>query len=467
MHILLAASEVNPFVKVGGLADVAGALPKALENLGHTVSIVMPGYRTINLDGKKKVRFLEKLEVPLGYGNEVAGIEKVRISKNISLYLVNNGAYFEREKIYDYPDDIRRFIFFSRAAYELARILEPDIIHCNDWHTALMPGYVRFFWDKKKTGTLFSIHNLAYQGVCDKDMFFYSKLPVSSFNSEEVEFYGRFNIMKSGIVYSDIVNTVSPTYAQEIKTPEFGYGLDGLLRKREDVLFGILNGIDETEFNPSTDRYLPVRYGIDTIDKKEELKRFLLEKLGLKYREDVPLFSFIGRLWEQKGIDILTQAIPQFIEKDVYLVILGTGADYYHQILTQIAQSYPEKISLNLRFDNELAHLIYAGSDFFMMPSKFEPCGLGQMIAMRYGTIPIVRSVGGLKDTVKDGETGFTFAEDNPNALVEAVERALDLYYSGIEGITGFRKRIMEEDHSWGKSAKEYEKIYLKILEEK
>jgi starch synthase len=173
MHILLAASEVNPFVKVGGLADVAGALPKALENLGHTVSIVMPGYRTINLDGKKKVRFLEKLEVPLGYGNEVAGIEKVRISKNISLYLVNNGAYFEREKIYDYPDDIRRFIFFSRAAYELARILEPDIIHCNDWHTALMPGYVRFFWDKKKTGTLFSIHNLAYQGVCDKDMFFY------------------------------------------------------------------------------------------------------------------------------------------------------------------------------------------------------------------------------------------------------------------------------------------------------
>ncbi|MGC9064888.1 MAG: glycogen synthase, partial [bacterium] len=463
MDILLSASEVNPFVKVGGLADVAGALPKALENLGHKVSIVMPGYRTANLEGKKKIKFLQRLDVPLGYGNEMANVDRVRLSKNVSLYLVNNGAYFEREKIYDFPDDTRRFIFFSRAVYELARVLEPDIIHCNDWHTALVPGYVRFFWDKKKVGTLFSIHNLAYQGVCDKEMFFYSKLPESSFNSEEVEFYGRFNIMKSGIVYSDIVNTVSPTYAQEIKTPEFGYGLDGLLRKREDVLVGILNGIDETEFDPTIDRYLPIRYGIDSIEKKEEVKRFLLERLGFIYKGNIPIFSFIGRLWEQKGIDILTQAIPKFIEKDMYLVILGTGSEYYHQILTQISQSYIEKISLNLRFDNELAHLIYAGSDFFMMPSKFEPCGLGQMIAMRYGTIPIVRSVGGLKDTVKDGETGFTFVEDSPEALAEAVERALALYNSGIENMTNFRKRIMGEDHSWNKSAREYEKIYLKI----
>lgn len=467
MHILLTASEVNPFVKVGGLADVAGALPRALENLNHKVSIVMPGYRTINLKNKEKTRFIEKLDIPLGYGQETASVDRVKLSENISLYLINNGAYFSREKIYDYPDDSRRFIFFSRASYELARILEPDIIHCNDWHTALIPGYVKFSWDKKRVGTIFSIHNIAYQGICDRDMFFYSKLPESSFNSEEVEYYGKFNIMKSGIVYSDMINTVSPTYAQEIKTPEFGYGLDGLLRKRQDVLVGILNGIDEIEYDPSIDRYIPVRYSVDTIEKKEDLKRFLLEKLGLQYRENTPVFSFIGRLWEQKGIDILSQAIPGFIERELYLVILGTGSDYYHHILTQIAQSYKEKISLNLKFDNELAHLIYGGSDFFMMPSKFEPCGLGQMIAMRYGTIPIVRSVGGLKDTVKDGETGFTFIENTPQAIINTVKKALNLYQNDKENLTMFRKIIMREDHSWNKSAKEYEKIYLKILEEK
>jgi len=465
MHILITATEVNPFVKVGGLADVVGALPKALENLEHKISIVMPGYKTINLEGKKKIRFIEELDVPLGYGNETASIDRVELSKNIYLYFINNGAYFHREKIYDFPDDTRRFIFFSRAVYELARILEPDIIQCNDWHTALIAGYIRFFWDKKKVGTLFSIHNLAYQGICDKEMFLYSKLPETAFNLEEVEYYGKFNIMKSGIVYSDMVNTVSPTYAQEIKTPEFGYGLDGLLRKRQDVLIGILNGIDETEYDPATDKYLPIKYSIDTIEKKEELKKILLEKVGLSYRENAPVFSFIGRLQEQKGIEILSQSIPSLMEKDLYLTILGTGSEYYHQILSQMVQNYLNKISLTLKFDDELAHLIYAGSDFFMMPSKFEPCGLGQMIAMKYGTIPIVREVGGLKDTVKEGETGFTFTDNTSQAIISTVERALNLYQNDKESLTIFRKRVMKEDHSWNKSAKEYEKIYLRILE--
>lgn len=466
MKILLSASEVNPFVKVGGLADVAGALPKALTRLGCSVSIVMPRYRQIDLQGKTPHRFLESLDVPLGYGNETASVDKINVVDGVDLYLIGNGAYFQRESLYNLPDDARRFIFFSRATYELAKILEPDIIHCNDWHTALILGYIRYFWDKKPVGTLFSIHNLAYQGICDRDMFSYAGLPESAFNPEEVEYYGRFNIMKSGIVYSDMVNTVSPTYAEEIKSPEFGCGLDGLLRKRSDVLVGILNGIDEDEFNPASDRYLPVNFTIDTIDKKEDLKRSLLGKVNLPYKKDAPLFSFIGRLWDQKGIDILVQAIPKLMEKEVFLIILGTGSEYYHQVLRQLEENYPNKISVNLRFDNELAHLIYSGSDFLLMPSRFEPCGLGQMIAMKYGTIPIVRGIGGLRDTVKEGETGFVFFDYTHNALLESINRALDLYWNNKDGFYSMRKRVMLEDHSWNSSAKRYLELYYKIKKE-
>ena len=463
MKVFLVASEVNPFIKVGGLADVAGALPKALINLGCKVDVVMPKYRQINLQGYKISDFIETLDVPLGYGNETANIEKISISEDMSLYLVNNGAYFQRESLYNYPDDARRFIFFSRASFELAKILEPDIIHCNDWHTALVPGYIRYYWNKGSIGILFSIHNLAYQGLCEKDMFIYSGLPESAFNPEEVEFYGRFNIMKSGIVYSDMINTVSPTYAEEIKTPEYGCGLDGLLRSRSDVLIGILNGIDEEEFNPQNDKYLPIKFSIDSLGKKEEVKKFLLDKLGLFYNDSIPVFSFIGRLWDQKGIDILIQAIPEILKRDSYLVILGTGSEYYHNILTQLSEQYVGKISVNLRFDNELAHLIYGGSDFFLMPSRFEPCGLGQMIAMRYGTIPIVRGVGGLKDTVKEGETGFVFLDYTYTALLESIGRALGLYYNK-DRLYNMRKRVMLEDHSWTSSAKKYLEVYNKIL---
>lgn len=464
MNVLLVASEVNPFVKVGGLADVAGALPKALSKLGCSVSIVMPGYRQVNLHGRMPCKFIDNLDVPLGYGNESASVDKVSIIDGVDLYLVNNGAYFQRESLYNFPDDSRRFIFFSRASYELARILQPDIIHCNDWHTALVPGYVKYFWDKNVVGTLFSIHNLAYQGICDKDMFYYSGLPESAFNPEEVEYYGKFNIMKAGIVYSDMVNTVSPTYAEEIKTPEFGCGLDGLLRKRADVLVGILNGIDEDEFNPGSDKYLPVNYTVDTVDKKQEVKKFLLKELSLLYKEDIPLFSFVGRLWDQKGIDILVQAIPEIMKRDLLLVILGTGSEYYHQVLKQLGDSYPDRISVNLKFDNALAHLIYGGSDFFLMPSRFEPCGLGQMIAMKYGTIPIVRGVGGLRDTVKEGDTGFVFFDYTYTALLESIDRALDLYFNNRDNFYNIRKRIMLEDHSWNNSARKYLDLYSKIL---
>ena len=465
MNIFFVSSEVNPFVKVGGLADVAGALPKALSKLGCSVSVVMPGYRQIDFQGKSPSKFQKVLDVPLGYGNETADVDKLSLMKGLDLYLINNGAYFQRESPYDFPDDKRRFIFFSRASYELARILQPDIIHCNDWHTAIIPGYVRYFWDKEPVGTLFSIHNLAYQGVCDRDMFLYSGLPESAFNPEEVEYYGKFNIMKAGIIYSDMVNTVSPTYAEEIKTPEFGCGLEGLLKGRSDALVGILNGIDEDEFNPGTDKYLPIKFTLDTIDKKEDMKRFLLEKLGLSYHKGAPLFSFIGRLWDQKGIDILVQAIPEFMSKDVYMIILGTGSEYYHKTLEQMKEAYPGKISVNLKFDNELAHLIYGGSDFFLMPSKFEPCGLGQMIAMKYGTIPIVRGVGGLKDTVKEGETGFVFFDYTYTALLESIDRALNLYWNDRDGFYNMRKRVMLEDHSWGSSAKKYMELYSKILD--
>jgi len=467
VDVFLVASEVNPFIKVGGLADVAGALPKALARLGCKVSIAMPKYRQISLEGYVPSNFIDVLDVPLGYGNETASVEKISISEYISVYLIGNGAYFQRESLYNLPDDTRRFIFFSRASFELARVLTPDIIHCNDWHTALVSGYVRYYWDRGTVGTLFSIHNLAYQGLCEKDMFVYSGLPEGAFNPEEVEYYGRFNIMKSGIVYSDMINTVSPTYAEEIKTPEFGCGLDGLLRKRSDVLVGILNGIDEEEFNPQTDRYLPVRFSVDSLEKKEDVKKILLGNLGLSYSDNIPVISFIGRLWDQKGIDILIQAIPEIIKRDSYLVILGTGSEYYHQILTELGEQYSGKISVNLRFDNKLAHLIYGGSDFLLMPSRFEPCGLGQMIAMKYGTIPIVRGIGGLKDTVEDGRTGFVFFDYTCNALLESIDRALDLYRNNRGRLNEIRKNAMLEDHSWSNSAKKYLEVYNKILASK
>ncbi len=466
MKILLVASEVNPFVKVGGLADVAGALPKALVGLGCKVSVVMPMYRQLNLGDYNVSEFINVLDVPLGYGNETASIKRVSLSNDIDLYLVDNGAYFQRENLYNFPDDPRRFIFFSRASFELAKILDPDIIHCNDWHTALVPGYVRHYWDRKLLGTLFSIHNLAYQGLCERDMFVYSALPESAYNPEEVEFYGKFNIMKSGIVYSDMINTVSPTYAEEIKTPEFGCGLDGLLRSKADVLVGILNGIDEEEFNPQTDIYLSAKFSVDSLENKEENKKFLLNELGIIYNKDVPVISFIGRLWEQKGIDIVIQAIPELIKKEVYLIILGTGSEYYHRILSQFREQFPDKISINLKFDNRLAHLIYGGSDFLLMPSRFEPCGLGQMIAMKYGTIPIVRGVGGLKDTVKENETGFVFFDYSYNALLESIDRALNLY-SDKDRLKAMQRRIMLEDHSWTNSAKRYLEIYNRILSSK
>ncbi|MCX7795505.1 MAG: glycogen synthase [bacterium] len=464
MKVFFVASEVNPFVKVGGLADVAGALPKALASLGCEVYVVMPMYRQVSLDSYDVTEFVKDLDVPLGYGNETASIKRISLSDNVSLYLVDNGAYFQRETLYNFPDDPRRFIFFSRASFELAKILGPDIIHCNDWHTALLPGYVKYFWDRRQVGTLFSIHNLAYQGLCDRDMFIYSGLPDIAFNPEGVEFYGKFNIMKSGIVYSDMINTVSPTYAEEIKTPEFGCGLDGLLRSRADVLVGILNGIDEEEFNPQIDRYLLVRFSSDSLEKKEENKKFLLGELGLVYDENVPVISFIGRLWDQKGIDIIIQAIPELMSRDVYLIILGTGSEYYHQVLNQFKEQYPDKISINLKFDNRLAHLIYGGSDFLLMPSRFEPCGLGQMIAMKYGTIPVVRGVGGLKDTVKENETGFVFFDYTYNALLESIDRAINLY-NDKDRLNIMRKRIMLEDHSWNNSAKIYLDTYNKILE--
>ncbi|MBC7319779.1 glycogen synthase GlgA [bacterium] len=466
MKVLIVASEVNPFVKVGGLADVAGALPKALANLGCEVSIVMPMYRQINLAEYEVYEFIKTLDVPLGYGNETASIKRVSLSKDIHLYLIDNGAYFQREALYNFPDDPRRFIFFSKASFELAKILEPDIIHCNDWHTALVPGYVKYYWDKKQVGTLFSIHNLAYQGLCERDMFIYSGLPEVAFNPEGVEFYGKFNIMKSGIVYSDMINTVSPTYAEEIKTPEFGCGLDGLLRSRSDVLVGILNGIDEDEFNPQIDRYLPVRFSVDSLEKKEENKRFLLSELGLIYDRNIPVVSFIGRLWEQKGIDIILQAIPELMSRNIYLIILGTGSEYYHQVLSQFKEQYPDKVSVNLKFDNRLAHLIYGGSDFLLMPSRFEPCGLGQMIAMKYGTIPIVRGVGGLKDTVRENDTGFVFFDYTYNALIESVDRAINLY-NDRDRLEKMRKRIMLEDYSWGNSAKKYLDVYDRILKKR
>ncbi|MCM8778654.1 MAG: glycogen synthase GlgA [Candidatus Omnitrophica bacterium] len=457
LKVLYVSSEVEPFAKTGGLADVAGSLPVALEKLGVDVRVVMPHYKNIKVNGNR------------GF-----------LGKNVIVYFVNHPEYFHRDYLYgtpegDYPDNLERFAYFSKEIFNIAKEnnFSPDIIHCNDWQTALVPVYLKTIFNEdpffKNTKTILTIHNLAYQGIFPKEHFPLLGLDWSLFNIDGLEFYGKVNIMKGGIVFSDFITTVSPTYSKEIQTKEFGYGLEGLLTKRKENLWGILNGIDYEVWNPLKDPVIPFKYSFNTLQNKYVNKEYLQLETGLEINKDKPLLGIITRLADQKGLDILAPIIETLCKMDLQFILLGTGDKVYHELFEKIKVKYPRKTSINLKFDAELARKIYASADIFLMPSRFEPCGLGQMISLKYGTIPVVRKTGGLADTVIDYEprsdtgNGFTFTAYESLSLLEAIKRALSVYRDKKSWMR-LIKRAMEADFSWKVSAEKYLRLYYQVL---
>jgi starch synthase len=469
VRILFVASEAYPFAKTGGLGDVAGSLPKALEELGHEVNLIMPRYR-----GMEKWRVdLGPYDVAMGDRKEVAALKEGNLTHRVPALMVDHLGYFDREALYGYKDDDRRFAFFCRAVLEACKYIDfsPDIIHCNDWHTALIPAYLRVFYgdDERfaKTKVLFTIHNLKHQGSFPRDALPYLGFPAEFSPELYLIHRGKVNFMKAGITLSDAVSTVSETYSKEIQTPEYGLGLHDTLRQRSRQLFGVLNGIDVEVWNPEKDEFLHRTYRASDSRGKEANRRALQQELGLR-RSSRPLVGFIARLVEQKGVDLLLEALPGLLSRDLQMVILGTGRQRFEEALESWTGRSPD-LSVNLRYDEGLAHRIYAGADMFLMPSRFEPCGLGQMIAMSYGTIPIVRRTGGLADTVVDYSqgldvaTGFTFDEATGNALLEALDRAVEVYSKGDDW-RRLRENCIKQDFSWARSARTYEEIYRGLV---
>jgi starch synthase len=486
MRIVIVSPEAVPFAKTGGLADVAGTLPGELADLGHEVRLVMPLYRMVKDRGFSPAPIARTVEVPLGelrVGGSIHVMDDPKWDGRLKTIFIGNEEFFDREGLYgikgeDFPDNASRFIFFSRAVLEALKVLDfiPDIIHVNDWQSGLVPLYLNSVYNLdphyRRTSSVLTVHNLGYQGV-----FWHLDMPLLGvgweyFTPEGIEFYGKINFLKAGMVSADVINTVSETYAKEIQTPEQGFGLDGVLRSRKGDLFGILNGIDVDEWNPHTDTYISSNYSVDDLSGKAENKKALLSEFYLPERMDIPLVGIISRLADQKGFDILADAMERIMGLDVMMVILGTGDRRYHDLLTQMGKQYPMKLGVKLAYDNRLAHLIEAGADMFLMPSLYEPCGLNQMMSMRYGTVPVVRATGGLKDTVvtysekKETGTGVSFGPYTPDALFSAVKKAVSLFKKPDHWERIVRNG-MSADFSWRASAKKYENLYHRALKKR
>jgi starch synthase len=463
MKILFVASEAFPLAKVGGLADVTSSLPIALQDSGHEPCLILPKYGSI----RTPVQDIQGKNITFSFRghSEQAALKMTRLKERIPVYLVENQHYFGTEEIYT-GDDLNRFLLFSLSIPAIISQLDfhPDIIHCHDWHTALVPLWLKEA--KMELPCIFTIHNLAYQGSFDQQFFLDSGL---SRLWQEYTPSGAprpsLNFMSQGILLADIVTTVSPTYASEILTPQYGGGLEQLLAYRRNELYGIVNGIDYDEYNPSTDPHLEKNYDSSTLERRIENKLALQKGSGLPQNPDIPLIGMVSRLEEQKGIDLLLQAMDQFTtETRAQLVILGQGREHYHKLLAEAAIKYPERISIFIAHDERLARLIYSGCDIFLMPSRFEPCGLGQLIAMRYGAIPVVRHTGGLADTVKDvaerNGNGFVFQDYTVLEMIGAIKRATESF-SQAEW-RNLMRRNMKLDFSWQASARKYEEIYLR-----
>ncbi|MCK4532481.1 glycogen synthase GlgA [bacterium] len=486
MNILIAASECVPFAKTGGLADVTGALPKALKELKHDVRVIMPRYKKI--DAKKFNLKVIARNIPVSFGNkvELATVMegKINSKSSIPVYFVDNEKYYNRDELYrtslgDYSDNGERFIFFSRAVLEVAKAInfKPDVIHCNDWQTGLIPAYLKTLYKLDpfflRTAVLYTIHNIAYQGVFPRDIFYLAGFDWEDFIPQRLEYYGQINFMKAGLVYAEGLNTVSKTYSRQIQTSEeFGRGMEGVLVQRKKDLYGIINGLDYSIWNPKQDQNIIVQYSLDDLEGKTTCKKDLQKISGLPIAPDIPLIGLVARLDAQKGLDILHEAIGRMMRMKLQLIILGTGDPVYMELFERIGKKYPRQISVNLKFDNALAHKIYAGSDMFLIPSHFEPCGLGQLISFVYGTIPVVHKTGGLSDTVDSFNVrtgkgrGFLFNEYNAKSLFESIKKAVKIYKIKKKW-NRLIKNGMESDFSWEKAAKSYVRLYKKAQQEK
>lgn len=478
LPILIASAEMVPFAKTGGLSDVAGSLPKALARLGNDARVVLPRYGRIDPGRFNMREVVPPFPVPLEHGTEMVSILESDAVAGVPVYFVENDKYFNRENIYGYPDDGERFILYSRAAIEMLRHLDwrPKIIHCHDWHTGLIPNWLKTVYHADpffaETATVFTIHNLQYQGL-----FGYRMLEIAGIDEYGFLYHPQINeladvvdFMARGLHFSDVINTVSERYAEEILTPEYGEKLDPLLRDRRERLYGILNGVDYDEINPATDKYIAQHFDADHLEFRAANKAALQREAGLPDEPDVPLIGMVSRMVDQKGFDILAGCFDALMEcLPVQFVLLGTGDQHYHGMFQKFSQKYPGRVSTFLTFNAALAQKIHAGSDMYLMPSRFEPCGLGQLISLRYGSIPIVRRTGGLADTIQNfdprtGEgNGFSFERYHAMDLYTAIVRAAETFKHPVTWRM-LQERVMRADYSWNVSARKYLNLYRQAL---
>lgn len=487
MNILFATTEAAPFAKTGGLGDVCGALPRELDRLGHNPVVIMPAFRQVRNSGLPIEPTGMKVRVPIGQKLVEGHFLRSRLpGSDVPVFLLEQGDYYDRPQLYredgeDYRDNCERFTFFCRAVLEAIPLLDlqTDLVHCHDWCAGLIPAYLKTLYATKRAykrlASVLTIHNLSYQGNFWHWDMALTGLDWKYFNWRQMEFYGNLSFLKTGIVFADMLTTVSPTYAREILSAPLGCGLEGVLQHRSEDLVGIINGVDYDEWNPATDKYLgPGRYDVANVSVgKAACKADLQRRLGLPERPDVPLLAAVGRLVDQKGFDLITRVMRQWAAQvDVQWVILGTGEPKYHQTLGALADEYPQKVAVRLEFSDELAHRIEAGADIFLMPSQYEPCGLNQLYSLKYGTVPVVRATGGLVDTVIDANenslaagtaTGFSFDDYTSIELAAALERACRAYANPVVWnqliLTG-----MQQDWSWRQSAEQYAGLYERTL---
>ena len=478
MKIAMISPEIVPFAKTGGLADVVGTLSVALERQGHDLCLIMPAYRSVLQGGFSLEDTSLKFSVPVSNKQEEASVLSARLGNNIKVYFVRSDRYFDRDFLYasaqgDYSDNAERYIFFCRAALEILRHRQVEVIHCHDWHSALAIVFLKTQTDRyvelASSKTLFTIHNLGFQGIFGSADWHLLNLDRSFFTPPYLEFYGSINFLKGALVFADKITTVSPTYAREIMDAEQGFGLQGVLRERARDIVGILNGVDYTKWNPETDPWIAKNYSAHNLTPKASCKKSLQTGLGLPAKSNVALLGAVSRLTSQKGFDLFEKIFEQLMEREIQIVVLGSGEPRYEHFFTSAAASFPEKVAARNVFDEPLAHQIEAGGDIFLMPSLYEPCGLNQMFSLKYATIPIVRAVGGLKDTVEDYDsekrtgTGFVFGSYDALAFLEAIDRALRVFQEKRVW-TALRRRAMSMDFSWDHSAQAYSNLYEQLL---
>lgn len=476
MKIVFAVSEMQPFAKTGGLADVAGSLSAALRVLGHDVLVFLPRYRTLDARKADFKVVLDRFEVAVGTEKETGRLWERKLENGVRVFLIEHPEFFNRDAFYgtphgDYPDNDRRFIFFQKAVLQCLKEIsfKPDIVHCHDWQTGLIPVYLKTLYANdpffQKTKSVFTVHNLGYQGNFPPDSMPTTGLGWEHFRLERLEFYGKVSFLKGGLVDSDALTTVSERYAQEIQTREFGAGLEGVLARRRDSLYGVVNGIDPEEWDPEKDQDIAAHFSAAKIEKKAGNKTALQKENNLAVNPRKPVMGMVTRLVDQKGLDILIPALASMMQMGIQFVLLGTGEEKYHHVLRDFAKKNKSQCSVHILFDAKMAKHIYAGSDMMLLPSYYEPCGLGQMIALRFGSIPIVRETGGLADTIRNFDpktgtgNGFSFREYTPEALLDAAERALKIYENEEEWHALVRN-AMASDFSWDASAKRYVQIY-------